>query len=157
MSAYRAMPDSFIPSGKAMATSFTSSAPTIEQSLQTDQDLVRLRTTVRERAVEIGLSLVDQTKMVTAASELGRNTVRYGGGGEVQIAVLSNGLLRGLRIIFIDRGPGIADVALALTDGYTSGNGLGLGLGGAKRLVDEFELVTEPGAGTTVTITKWKK
>jgi serine/threonine-protein kinase RsbT len=157
MSAYRAMPDSFISSGKAMATSFPSSASPLEQSVQTDQDLVRLRTAVRERAVEIGLSLVDQTKMVTAASELGRNTVRYGGGGIVHIIILSNGLLRGLRITFIDRGPGIADVALALTDGYTSGNGLGLGLGGAKRLVDEFELITEPGAGTTITITKWKK
>jgi serine/threonine-protein kinase RsbT len=157
MNALSAISDSFISGGKAMASNSPFSKPILEQPLQTDQDLVRLRTAVRERAVEIGLSLVEQTKMVTAASELGRNTVRYGGGGEVRITLLSKGLQQGLGITFIDHGPGIADVTLALTDGYTSGNGLGLGLGGAKRLADDFELITEPGTGTTVTITKWKK
>jgi len=127
------------------------------QPLRTDEDVVRMRKAVREMAVEIGLSLVDQTKMVTAASELARNTLRYGGGGEVQITRLTNGLERGMRVTFIDHGPGIPDVQLALSDGYTSGGGLGLGLGGAKRLVDEFQIDTKVGEGTTVLITKWKR
>jgi serine/threonine-protein kinase RsbT len=94
--------------------------------------------------------------MITAASELGRNTLRYGGGGEVHIEKVAGGSRRGVTLCFIDQGPGIADVDLALTDGYTTGNGMGLGLGGARRLADEFELTTTPGAGTTVRISKWK-
>jgi serine/threonine-protein kinase RsbT len=125
--------------------------------LRTDEDVVRMRKAVRELAVEIGLSLVDQTKAITAASELARNTLRYAGTGEARIEVLANGLAHGLRVTFSDRGPGIADVQLALTDGYTSGGGLGLGLGGAKRLVDEFSIDTKVGEGTTVVITKWKR
>jgi serine/threonine-protein kinase RsbT len=125
--------------------------------LHTDEDVVRLRKLVRELSVEIGLSLVDQTKTITAASELARNTLRYAGSGEVRIELLTNGLERGLRVTFADRGPGIPDVQLAMTDGYTSGGGLGLGLGGAKRLVDEFSIDTRVGEGTTVVITKWKR
>jgi serine/threonine-protein kinase RsbT len=124
--------------------------------LQADEDVVRLRTLVRERAVSIGLSLIDQTKTVTAASELARNVLRYGGGGEMRLFVLSDGVRRGLRLSFVDRGPGIADIGQAMQDGYTTGGGLGLGLGGSKRLVDDFAISTEPGQGTTVTITKWK-
>ncbi|MDB5795174.1 MAG: anti-sigma regulatory factor [Noviherbaspirillum sp.] len=125
--------------------------------LHTDEDVVRLRKAVRELAIEIGLSLVDQTKAITAASELARNTLRYAGSGEVRIELLSNGLDRGLRVTFTDRGPGIPDLQLALTDGFTSGGGLGLGLGGAKRLVDDFSIDTRVGEGTTVVITKWKR
>ncbi|HEY8607743.1 MAG TPA: anti-sigma regulatory factor [Noviherbaspirillum sp.] len=128
-----------------------------EMPLRSDEDVVRLRKSVREMAIEIGLSLVDQTKLVTAASELARNTLRYGGGGEVRLTLVSNGFARGLDVVFSDRGPGIPDVALALSDGYTTGGGLGLGLGGAKRLVDEFSIDTSPGAGTRVRITKWKR
>ena len=117
---------------------------------------MRLRQLVRERAVGAGFSLVDQTKIVTAASELGRNTIQYGGGGQARVAVVEEGSRRGLRLEFIDRGPGIADVALALTDGYTTGNGLGLGLSGAKRLSDEFHIKTAPGEGTHVTIVRWR-
>ncbi|HEY3698545.1 MAG TPA: anti-sigma regulatory factor [Spongiibacteraceae bacterium] len=125
--------------------------------LRSDDDVVRLRTEVRHRAIEIGLSLVEQTKVVTAASELARNTLRYGGAGEALIEVIQHGAKRGLCMTFIDKGPGIPDVALALTDGYTTGGGLGLGLGGAKRLMDEFDLKTEVGVGTTVVIKKWKR
>jgi serine/threonine-protein kinase RsbT len=117
---------------------------------------VRLRKLVRERAVAAGFSLVDQTKIVTAASELGRNTIQYGGGGHARIAVVENGSRRGLRLEFLDRGPGIADLALALTDGYTTGGGLGLGLSGAKRLCDEFHIESAPGEGTHVTIVRWR-
>lgn len=124
--------------------------------LRSDEDVVRLRQVVRECLVSVGFGLVDQTKMVTAASELARNTLKYGGGGESRIQMVSNGGRRGLRLAFIDNGPGIADVELALKDGYTTGGGLGLGLSGAKRLSDEFELDTAPGTGTTVRITKWK-
>src|SRR6478672_7131436 len=124
--------------------------------LHSDEDVVRLRKAVRECLVSLGFSLIEQTKMVTAASELARNTVGYGGGGESHVAKISDGSRRGVRLSFIDHGPGIADVTLALTDGYTSGGGMGLGLGGAKRLSDEFDLQTEPGKGTVVTITKWK-
>lgn len=129
----------------------------LDMPLRNDEDVVRLRKSVRELAVQIGLSLVDQTKLVTAASELARNTLRYGGGGEVRLRLLSNGFERGLHVVFSDRGPGIADVGLAMSDGYTTGGGLGLGLGGAKRLVDEFDIDTRPGEGTTVRITKWKR
>ncbi|MDB6060794.1 MAG: putative anti-sigma factor [Verrucomicrobiaceae bacterium] len=125
--------------------------------LYTDDDVVRVRAQVRQFAVEIGLSLVDQTKVVTAASELARNTLRHAGGGEARLQILQRENMRGLHLAFSDRGPGIADIGLAMTDGYTSGGGLGLGLGGAKRLVDEFELTTEVGKGTTVVIIKWKR
>ena len=117
---------------------------------------MRLRGAVRERAVSLGLSLVDQTKFITAASELGRNTVQHGGGGSVHVSLVARGERRGVRLEFVDQGPGIADIAQAMTDGYTSGGGLGLGLGGAKRLSDEFEVHSQPGHGTRVTITKWK-
>ncbi len=124
--------------------------------IQSDEDVVRLRKQVREDLVAAGFSLVDQTKIVTAASELARNTLRYGGGGEAHLVHLTEEGRRGLSLSFVDHGPGIADVALALTDGYTTGGGLGLGLGGAKRLADEFKIDTAPGMGTTVTIIKWK-
>jgi serine/threonine-protein kinase RsbT len=125
--------------------------------LKTDEDVVRLRKQVREDLVSLGFSLIDQTKMVTAASELARNTLRYGGGGEAHIDQLTNDGRHGLSLSFVDQGPGIEDIGLALTDGYTSGGGLGLGLSGAKRLADEFAIDTAPGRGTTVTIAKWKK
>lgn len=124
--------------------------------LKTGEDVVRLRQVTRERAVGVGFSLVDQTKIVTAASELGRNTFTYGGGGEVRIEQLLNGTKRGLRLTFSDKGPGIDDIRLALTPGYTTGGGLGLGLSGAKSLCDDFDLASKPGEGTTVTITRWK-
>jgi serine/threonine-protein kinase RsbT len=125
--------------------------------LQTEEQVVRVRQLVRQSAAEIGLSLVDQTKIVTAASEIARNTVVYGGGGVVKIELIqSESGRRGLRLIFEDKGPGIADPELALRDGYTTGNGLGLGLGGAKRLVNEFELDTKPGEGTRITLIRWK-
>lgn len=119
-------------------------------------DVVRVRQAVRTAASEVALSLVDQTKLVTAASELARNTLVYGGGGTATIAKVDNSAgRRGIRIRFHDEGPGIPDVSLAMTDGWTSGQGLGLGLSGARRLVDEFELETEAGKGTTVTVVKW--
>ncbi|MBV1856520.1 ATP-binding protein [Catellatospora tritici] len=127
------------------------------QTIASDEDVVRVRQLVRTAAVAAKLSLVDQTKVVTAASELARNTLVYGGGGRAKVSTVDNGARRGIRIVFSDEGPGIADVALALTDGYTSGGGLGLGLSGARRLVDEFELSTEVGAGTTVSVTKWAR
>jgi len=124
--------------------------------LHTDEDVVRLRKQVREDLVALGFSLIEQTKMITAASELARNTLRYGGGGEAHIDQLTDDGRRGLSLSFIDQGPGIEDIALALTDGYTSGGGLGLGLSGAKRLADDFVIDTVPGRGTTVKIAKWK-
>jgi serine/threonine-protein kinase RsbT len=127
-----------------------------EVALKAGEDVVRLRQMVRERAVAVGFSLVDQTKVVTAASELGRNTIQYGGGGHARITVVEKGARRGLRLEFIDQGPGIADVSLALTDGYTTGNGLGLGLSGARRLSDEFDIQTAPGQGTHITVVRWK-
>jgi serine/threonine-protein kinase RsbT len=120
-----------------------------------DQDVVRVRQLVRTVAVAVKLSLVDQTKLVTAASELARNTLVYAGGGAVEITRVDNGRRQGIRIVFADQGPGIADLDLALTDGYTTGSGLGLGLSGARRLVDEFDIETAVGQGTTVTVTKW--
>jgi serine/threonine-protein kinase RsbT len=125
-------------------------------SIRTSDDVVRVRQQARTRAVEIGFGLVDQTKVVTAASELARNTVDYGGGGTVRLQVLDNGGRKGLRLIFEDEGPGIPDIEMALKDGYTSGSGLGLGLGGAKRLSNEFEIQSRPGEGTRITITRWK-
>ena len=120
-----------------------------------DQDVVRVRQLVRTVAVAAKLSLVDQTKLVTAASELARNTLVYGGGGTVEVGRVENGRRSGIQIVFVDQGPGIADIDLALTDGYTTGGGLGLGLSGARRLVDEFDIHTAVGQGTSITVTKW--
>jgi serine/threonine-protein kinase RsbT len=125
-------------------------------SVTTSGDIVAVRHAVRRQAVKINLSLVDQTKIVTAASELARNMLIYGGGGEVTLEVLQEGVRHGLRVHFVDDGPGIPDIDLALRDGFTSGKGMGLGLGGAKRLVNEFNLESAPGKGTRVTITRWK-
>lgn len=125
-------------------------------SLQTQADIVRVRQSVRQWAIAQGFSLVEQTKLVTATSELARNTVVHGGGGTVQLEALTLGNRRGLRLTFVDHGPGIADIPQAMTDGYTTGEGLGLGLGGTKRLVSEFEITSHPGAGTRICITKWK-
>lgn len=130
--------------------------PLDELDLRSGEDVVRLRQAVRARALAAGFSLVDQTKFVTAASELARNTIQYGGGGQARIFALASGTRRGLRLEFIDQGPGIADIQQALQDGFTTGVGLGLGLGGAKRLCDEFTLQSEPGKGTRVSITRWK-
>lgn len=124
--------------------------------IRSDEDVVRLRQSVREQMIAVGFSLIDQTKMITAASELARNTLRYGGGGEAHMLKLLNGTRRGLSLAFIDHGPGIPDIAKALTDGYTTGGGMGLGLSGAKRLADEFDIESAPDQGTTVRISKWK-
>lgn len=119
-------------------------------------DVVRVRHAVRALTLELQFSVVDQTKIVTAASELGRNTLVHGGGGECTIEAVEHGGRTGVRLIFEDRGPGIADVRLALQDGYTSADGMGLGLGGARRLMSEFDIWSEPGQGTRVTVTRWK-
>ncbi|MEJ8851364.1 anti-sigma regulatory factor [Variovorax rhizosphaerae] len=124
--------------------------------LRTEHDIVMSRQTVRKLTQELKFSLVDQTKMITAASELSRNTVVYGGGGEMRWSIVANSGRAGLRLAFEDKGPGIPDVDLALTDGWTSGKGLGVGLSGSRRLVNEFDLRTVPGEGTCVTITRWK-
>lgn len=124
--------------------------------LKSDEDVVRLRKVVREELTSLGFSLLDQTKMITAASELARNTLKYGKGGEGHVLQLRETNRTGLELVFTDDGPGIVDIELALTDGWTSGAGLGLGLSGAKRLSDDFLLDTEPGKGTTVLIRKWK-
>jgi serine/threonine-protein kinase RsbT len=124
--------------------------------LRTSDDVVRVRQAVRTHAVAVGFSLVDQTKIITAASEIGRNTIDYGGGGTMRIEVLRDGQRRGLRLAFADQGPGIPNLELALRDGYSSGTGLGLGLSGAKRLSNEFDIKSTPGQGTTVTLARWK-
>ncbi len=124
--------------------------------LRTSEDVVRMRQTLRQAATDIGFSLIDLTKLVTAASELGRNTIVYGGGGELSIERIEGPGRRGLRLVFADQGPGIPDIAAALRDGYTTGNGLGLGLGGARRLSNEFSIDSAPGKGTRVTIVRWK-
>ena len=124
--------------------------------LRSEADIVASRQVVRQLAVALNFSLVDQTKMITAASELSRNTLVHGGGGEMRWSVIEDGLKRGLRLEFADTGPGIPDLNLALTDGWTSGGGMGLGLPGSKRLVHEFDLRSAPGEGTCVTITRWK-
>ena len=142
------MPDAAL---AAFAMSETPALP-----LRTSEDIVRMRQLVREHSVAIGFGLVDQTKIVTAASELARNTMVHGGGGEVTVQPLVDGARKGLRLVFSDRGPGIPDIALALKDGFTTGGGLGLGLGGAKRLSSEFAIDSQPGAGTRVTIVRWK-
>jgi serine/threonine-protein kinase RsbT len=125
-------------------------------AIRTAEDVVVARQHVRTRAVELGFSLVDQTKLVTAASELARNTLQYGGGGVMHIERLNQGARRGLRLVFEDQGPGIPDIAVAMRDGYTSGGGLGLGLGGAKRLANEFSIESTPGVGTRVMIARWR-
>jgi serine/threonine-protein kinase RsbT len=127
------------------------------QRIAADDDVVRVRQLVRAVAVAANLSLVEQTKLVTAASELARNTLTYGGGGQAEVATVTNGRRTGVRVSFVDEGPGIADLDLALTDGYTTGTGLGLGLSGARRLVDEFEIDTKVGEGTRVVATKWAR
>jgi serine/threonine-protein kinase RsbT len=124
--------------------------------IQSSGDIVIVRQVVRSRAAEIGLSLVDLTKIVTAASELARNTLEYGKGGDVLVEVLNSGGRAGLRLSFSDRGPGIPDIAQAMKDGFTTGNGLGLGLSGSKRLVNDFEIASKVGEGTRVTVTRWK-
>ena len=129
---------------------------TEELKLAESMDVVQVRQTVRAWMVEKGFGLVDQTKMVTAASELARNAVDYGGGGVARLEQLLEGSRAGLRITFTDHGPGIPDLELALTDGYTTGNGLGLGLGGSRRLVNEFAIKSSPGQGTVVTVTRWR-
>ena len=124
--------------------------------VRSGDDVVRVRREVRAHAVGAGFNLVDQTKIVTAASEIARNTVDYGGGGTLLVETVRLGARRGVRLIFSDQGPGIADLKLALTDGYTTGSGLGLGLSGAKRLSNEFDIKSAPGAGTVVTLVRWK-
>ena len=124
--------------------------------IRTESDVVAARQAVRGWAVEAGFSLIDQTKLVTAASELARNTLVHGGGGAMRMELLTQGGRRGIRLVFEDQGAGIADVEQALRDGYTTGAGLGLGLGGSRRLVNEFDIVTEAGQGTRVTVVKWK-
>lgn len=123
--------------------------------IRVEQDVVLARQAARQAAVACRMRLIDQTKLVTAASELARNAVIYGGGGSMEWEVVDSGLRRGLRLVFSDNGPGIPDIAQALTDGWTSGSGMGLGLSGSRRLVDQFELESEPGKGTRVAITKW--
>jgi serine/threonine-protein kinase RsbT len=124
--------------------------------IRQSDDVVRVRQLTRTYAVEVGLSLVDQTKIITAASELARNTLDYGGGGHVMVEMLDQGGRRGVRLAFEDNGPGIADIEQALKDGFTSGKGMGLGLGGAKRLCNEFSIDSKPGSGTKVMIARWK-
>jgi serine/threonine-protein kinase RsbT len=125
-------------------------------AIRAGDDVVRARQAVRALALQAGFSLVDQTKIITAASEIARNTLDYGGGGELTLELLRDGARRGLRLTFVDQGPGIANIELALQDGYTTGNGLGLGLSGAKRLSNDFSIDTKPGAGTKITLARWK-
>ena len=127
-----------------------------ELSLHSEDEVVRVRQVAREWAISLGFGLVDQTKIVTAASELARNTVIYGGGGLVRLQALNDGSRRGLRLSFEDEGPGIPDLQQALKDGFSTGTGLGLGLGGARRLMSEFEIDSTPGQGTRVAVTRWK-
>ena len=126
------------------------------RAISTPEDVVAVRQAVRHRAVDLGFNLVDQTKIVTAASELARNTLQYGGGGSLRIEEILDGSRRGLRLTFEDNGPGIPNIELAMKDGYTTGNGLGLGLSGAKRLSNEFAIDSRPGEGTRVTIVRWR-
>lgn len=124
--------------------------------IRNSDDIVLIRQVVREWALMIQFSLVDQTKIVTASSELARNALEYGGGGVLYLQIISDGIKKGLKLIFEDKGPGIADIDLALKDGYTTGEGMGLGLGGAKRLVNEFYIESSVGQGTKVTVIRWK-
>lgn len=125
-------------------------------AITSSSDIVRVRQVVRNWSVSLGFTLVEQTKMVTAASELARNALEHGGGGQVRLEVLQNELRQGLKLTFVDQGPGIADVQQALRDGFTTGTGMGLGLSGAKRLVNEFQIDSAPGSGTKVMITRWR-
>jgi serine/threonine-protein kinase RsbT len=134
-----------------------SAGPMQIQTITGENDVVRVRQLVRAAAVATKLTLVDQTKLVTAASELARNTLVYGGGGRVEVQTVVHGRRQGIRIVFVDEGPGIADLDQALTDGYTTGGGLGLGLSGARRLMDEFAIATTVGEGTTITAVKWER
>jgi serine/threonine-protein kinase RsbT len=127
-----------------------------ERSIQSSEDVVSVRQAVRQQAVELGFNLVDQTKIVTAASEIARNTLQYGGGGTLRLEAIHEGQRRGLRLVFEDKGPGIPDLQLAMKEGYTSGTGLGLGLPGARRLSSEFNIDSRPGEGTRVTIARWR-
>jgi serine/threonine-protein kinase RsbT len=124
--------------------------------VRTENDVVMVRQVVRKWTGELAFSLVDQTKIITAASELARNTLIHGGGGSCRLEMLTEGMRKGLRLAFEDQGTGIADIELALKDGYTTGTGLGLGLSGSKRLMSEFEIASKVGEGTRVTVTKWK-
>lgn len=128
----------------------------LEVALSGQEDVVAVRQSTRSLAVEIGLTIVDQTKIVTAASELARNTVIHGGGGKAILEIVKEASKHGLRLVFEDQGPGIADIERAMQDGYTTGAGLGLGLGGSKRLCNEFAIESAAGVGTRVTITRWK-
>ncbi len=125
-------------------------------SIRSSDDVVKIRQITRELALAQAFSLVDQTKIVTAASELARNTLEHGGGGEARLEALQEGNRRGVRLTFVDQGPGIPDLNKALTDGFTTGNGMGLGLSGSKRLVNDFEIHSEAGKGTRVMIARWK-
>ncbi|MEV0268084.1 ATP-binding protein [Hamadaea sp. NPDC050747] len=135
----------------------TAVAPPRRQDIVGDDDVVRIRQLVRSVATGTRLTLVDQTKLVTAASELARNTLVHGGGGYAEVQLVTNGRRNGIRLTFVDEGPGIADLELAFTDGYTTGGGLGLGLSGSRRLMDDFDVRTEVGQGTTVTTVKWER
>lgn len=127
-----------------------------EHQIRQPEDVVLVRQAVRQKAVELGFNLVDQTKLVTAASELARNTLQYGGGGTLRLESLVDGLRRGLRLTFADEGPGIADIEQAMRDGFSTAGGLGLGLSGARRLSNEFQIHSRPGEGTRVSITRWR-
>lgn len=124
--------------------------------IRSSDDVVKIRQVTRELALMQGFSLVDQTKIVTASSELARNTLEHGGGGEARLEALQDGNRRGVRLTFVDQGPGIADLEIALRDGFTTGNGMGLGLSGSRRLVNDFEIHSEVGKGTRVMIARWK-
>lgn len=154
------MPDRDVaPAPRRLLTSETDAAPVtpaFELPLRAPEHIVRLRQAVRDRAVALGFGLVDQTKIVTAASELARNTILHGGGGHAEIVELLAGARRGLRLTFIDEGPGIENIDQAMQDGFTTGTGLGLGLGGARRLVNEFHIDSVPGKGTRITIVRWR-
>ena len=125
--------------------------------VRTSEDVVTVRTSVRKVAADLRFGIVDQTKIVTAASEIARNTIDYGRGGHLRMEVLKNGVKSGLRLVFEDQGPGIRDIQQAMMDGFTSGTGMGLGLGGTRRLMDEFDIASKLNEGTTVTITKWSR
>ncbi len=134
----------------------SSALKTESYPIRNSEDIVKIRQGVRTMALEIALSLVDQTKIITAASEIARNTLDYGGGGDAVIEIVSTGLRKGIRLTFSDQGPGIPDLVRAMTDGYTTGKGLGLGLSGSKRLVNEFDIDTTVGEGTRITLIRWK-
>jgi serine/threonine-protein kinase RsbT len=125
-------------------------------AIRASEDIVRMRQVVREHAVALGFSIVEQTKVITAASELARNILNYAGSGEMAIEPVAANGRQGLKLVFSDKGPGIADIALAMKDGYTTGGGMGLGLGGSKRLASEFHIESQVGVGTRVSLTRWR-